>query len=67
MESRAPSVDTAPMIYLIGGPARVGKTILAQRLAAELKIGWLPLRYNSIRTSAGATSCTERQAPIFRD
>lgn len=29
------------MIYMIGGAPRVGKTILAQRLAAQLGIGWI--------------------------
>jgi len=29
------------MIYLIGGAPRVGKSILCQRLAAKLKIGWI--------------------------
>jgi hypothetical protein len=29
------------MIYLIGGAPRVGKTILAQQIAAKLKIGWI--------------------------
>ena len=29
------------MIYLIGGAPRVGKSILAQRLASRLKIGWI--------------------------
>jgi len=29
------------MIYLIGGAPRAGKSILAQRVAARLKIGWI--------------------------
>lgn len=29
------------MIYLVGGAPRVGKSLLAQRLAAGLKIGWI--------------------------
>lgn len=29
------------MIYLIGGAPRVGKSILCQRLAAKLNIGWI--------------------------
>jgi AAA+ ATPase superfamily predicted ATPase len=29
------------MIYLIGGPPRSGKTTLAKRLAARLRIGWV--------------------------
>lgn len=29
------------MLYLIGGAPRTGKTTLAQRLAAKLKIGWI--------------------------
>ena len=29
------------MIYLIGGVARAGKSILCQQFAAELKIGWI--------------------------
>ena len=29
------------MIYLIGGAPRAGKSILAQRLAAKLRIGWI--------------------------
>lgn len=29
------------MIYLIGGAPRAGKSILAQALSAELKIGWI--------------------------
>lgn len=29
------------MIYIIGGAPRVGKTILAQRIASKLKIGWI--------------------------
>ena len=29
------------MIYLIGGAPRTGKSILAQRLAAQLRIGWI--------------------------
>ena len=29
------------MIYLVGGAPRVGKSILAQQLAAQLKIGWI--------------------------
>ena len=31
------------MIYLIGGPPRTGKTLLAQRLGRRLGIGWLSL------------------------
>lgn len=31
------------MIYLIGGPPRSGKTTLAKRLAARLRIGWVPV------------------------
>jgi hypothetical protein len=31
------------VIYLIGGPPRVGKTRLARRLGRRLGIGWLPL------------------------
>jgi predicted kinase len=29
------------MIYLIGGAPRVGKSILSQRTAARLRIGWI--------------------------
>ncbi len=29
------------MIYLIGGAPRAGKSILAQRIAAKLRIGWI--------------------------
>jgi 2-phosphoglycerate kinase len=29
------------MIYLVGGAPRVGKSILGQRIAAKLKIGWI--------------------------
>jgi hypothetical protein len=29
------------MIYLIGGVARVGKSILCQQLSAKLKVGWI--------------------------
>jgi hypothetical protein len=29
------------MIYLIGGAPRVGKSILSQRIAARLRIGWI--------------------------
>ena len=29
------------MIYLIGGAPRVGKSLLCQRLASKLKIGWI--------------------------
>ena len=29
------------MIYLIGGAPRAGKSILGQRVAANLKIGWV--------------------------
>ena len=29
------------MIYLIGGAPRTGKSILSQRLATQLKIGWI--------------------------
>ena len=29
------------MIYLIGGAPRTGKSILGQRFAAKLKIGWI--------------------------
>jgi hypothetical protein len=31
------------VIYLIGGPPRVGKTLLARRLGRRLGIGWLSL------------------------
>jgi hypothetical protein len=29
------------MLYLVGGAPRTGKSILGQRIAAELKIGWI--------------------------
>jgi hypothetical protein len=29
------------MIYLVGGAPRVGKSILGQRISAQLKIGWI--------------------------
>src|SRR5262249_45498246 len=29
------------MIYLIGGPARVGKTVLAHQVSTKLQAGWI--------------------------
>jgi hypothetical protein len=38
-----PDWNTPPVIYLIGGPPRTGKTLLARRLGRRLGIGWLSL------------------------
>ncbi|MBT4612744.1 MAG: hypothetical protein HOC05_22045 [Gemmatimonadetes bacterium] len=34
------TVTVEPTFYLIGGPARVGKSTVARSLAARLSIGW---------------------------
>jgi 2-phosphoglycerate kinase len=36
-----PGFSRFDMIYLVGGAPRVGKSILGQRIAAKLKIGWI--------------------------
>ncbi len=53
------------MIYLIGGAPRVGKSILSQRVAAQLRIGWIStdllfdlLRYKKVDGTEGGWNAT---------
>jgi hypothetical protein len=46
------------MIYLVGGAPRVGKSILCQRIAAKLSIGWIStdLLMELLRVQGGTTN-----------